>query len=216
MLIAGISMGFYTMNFRQSAKRAQGVVTGNQVYTDSDGDTMYRPEVEFRTPDGEKHRFVSGTGSSPAAFHAGEHVTVVYREGAPDNAGIDTFFEQFFMPTLFSGLGLIFASVGGIPLYFQMKRKRFAEWVKANGQAIQADFTGAQLNGSLEINGQNPYRIFAQWKNPSTNQVHVFRSDNLWFDPTPYMPGVRTINVLIDPRNPKRHWVDTTFLPKLG
>jgi hypothetical protein len=216
MLIVGLGMGVQTMNFRQSASRAQGMVIGNQISTDSDGDATYHPEVEFQTADGRKHRFVGGTGTSPPSFKAGERVNVIYKDREPDSAGIDTFFQQFFGTVLISGMGLIFGSIGAIPLYLRARRRRLADWLKANGQPIQADLTGAQLITSMEMNGANPYRISAQWKSPATNRVYVFRSENLWFDPTPFLPASKTINVLIDPNNPRRHWVDTRFLPKLG
>ncbi len=65
------------------------------------------------------------------------------------------------------------------------------------------------------MNGQSPFRIVTQWQDPATATIHLFRSDNLWFDPTDHIPG-ESINVYIRPDNPKRYWVDTSFLPKMA
>jgi len=37
---------------------------------------------------------------------------------------------------------------------------------------------------------------------------------NIWFDSTNYIPG-KTIEVLVDPNNPRRYDVETAFLPKV-
>ena len=34
------------------------------------------------------------------------------------------------------------------------------------------------------IDGRNPYQIISHWKNPRTSRLHIFKSDNLWVDPT--------------------------------
>ena len=45
--------------------------------------------------------------------------------------------------------------------------------------------------------------------------MHVFESDNVWFDPTSYVKG-RKITVFIENDNPKKYLVDLSFLPKLA
>ena len=84
-----------------------------------------------------------------------------------------------------------------------------------NGRHVQANFERVELNTSLRVNGACPYRIVCQWLNPATNQVHVFKSHNLWFDPTDYISG-KTLEVIIDPNSYKRYVVETSFLPKLA
>jgi len=215
MLLGGITVGVRHASFRQSAERAQGTVISNRYSADSDGGGTYHPEVEFVDHDGRRHTFISTTGSSPASFKVGERVPILYQRDQPEDGSIDTFFQQWFMSLLLSGLGFVFTSVGVIPLVFRARREKLGEWLKLNGRPIQADYTGAQLRTNIEINGRNPYRITAQWLNPATNQVTVFHSENLWFDPSPYVSS-KTISVLIDPASPKRYWMDTSFLPKLA
>src|SRR5713226_7874595 len=52
------------------------------------------------------------------------------------------------------------------------------------------------------------YRIVCQWLDPAKNEMHIFNSANIWFDPTNYIPG-KTIEVLVDPNNPRRYAVET-------
>ena len=44
--------------------------------------------------------------------------------------------------------------------------------------------------------------------------MRVFHSENLWFDPSSFMKR-RKVTVLLDPNNPKRYYMDVTFLPQL-
>jgi hypothetical protein len=215
MLFGAIWTGYRAWSFRESGDKSQGTVVSNRYSTDSDGGGTYHPEVEFATPDGQRHRFISKVGQSPAAFKVGEQVPVVYDRDTPESASIDTIGEQYFGPIMLSILGSVFTLVGAIPLYLRLRRDRLSEWLKANGQAVQAFVSGVQLRTNFEVNGRNPYRISAQWTDSSTNRIHLFNSENLWFDPGPYMSSSKTITVLFDPKNPKRYWMDTTFLPKL-
>jgi hypothetical protein len=63
------------------------------------------------------------------------------------------------------------------------------------------------------INGRSPYRIYSQWQNPQTREVHVFKSECISFDPTEYVKG-EAIEVLIDPKTPSAiSWI-YLFYPK--
>ena len=95
------------------------------------------------------------------------------------------------------------------------RTNRKVKALKANGQRIQAKVKHIGLNTSHKINGRSPYQIQAQWQNPSTSKVHVFKSEYLWFDPTDYV-NEEEITVLIDRNNPKKYYVDVSFLPQLA
>ncbi|MNC77488.1 hypothetical protein D3C75_1294550 [compost metagenome] len=57
--------------------------------------------------------------------------------------------------------------------------------------------------------------IRSQWLNPRTSEVHLFESDNIWFDPSDYLKD-ESISVFIDKKNPKKYHVDISFLPKIA
>ena len=121
--ISGIAGTLRAIAFKQSALRANGTVVENRYESDSDGAGTYHPEVEFETPDGRRHKFVIGTGSSTSTFTSGERVAVIYVGDNPDGkASIDTFFQLFFGPLMSFGMGLVFTAVAGIPLYMIRRR----------------------------------------------------------------------------------------------
>ena len=73
---------------------------------------------------------------------------------------------------------------------------------------------GVDRNTSVEINGKNPWRITSQWLDPNSNTMRIFHSENLWFDPTRFVKR-KQVTVLLDPNNPKRYHMDTSFLPEV-
>jgi hypothetical protein len=65
------------------------------------------------------------------------------------------------------------------------------------------------------VNGRSPYHIISQSPDPASNTVRVFESENIWFDPSEYIKE-ETIDVLVDPNNPRKYVMDISFLPKLA
>ena len=118
--------------------------------------------------------------------------------------------------------GMLISSVGSDPpsysrgiLLFQRRQGDARRLLQASGRRIEADYEGVELNTSLTVGGRNPFRVLAQWQDPMTSQIHLFHSENLWFDPQKYIER-RTLTVYIDPNNPKKYYVDVSFLPKLA
>jgi len=71
------------------------------------------------------------------------------------------------------------------------------------------------FNTSFQINGSSPYQVVSQWLDPINKKMHVFRSDDIWYDPSSLLID-NSINVYIDPQNYKRYHVDLSNLPKLA
>ena len=61
----------------------------------------------------------------------------------------------------------------------------------------------------------NPFRILTQWPDPNTNKLHIFKSDNLWLDPSEFIPKDE-IYVSIKGNDRKKYYVVISFLPELS
>ncbi|MBA1275750.1 hypothetical protein [Stutzerimonas azotifigens] len=85
-----------------------------------------------------------------------------------------------------------------------------------SGQPVEAEILEVRLNPSLVVNGRSPWKIVAQWQNPETQKLHIFNSDNIWFDPSRFVSELNQVRVFIDRQNPKRYSMDTGFLPELA
>jgi hypothetical protein len=220
LLLGSLFVYQNTRSFLAQAVEANGTVIGlehsrSSSTSSSGSSSTYRPVVEFTTAAGKRIEFTSSVGSNPPSYREGEPVTVLYLAAEPYRAKIKSFFSLWFGLIILLGLGLPFTGVGvGMGLVQSRSRKK-AEWLRRHGRRMRTAFTSVELNNSLRVNGRSPYRIISQSADPASNTVRVFQSENIWFDPTEYIKG-ETIEVLVDPRNPGKYLMDTSFLPKLA
>ncbi|HYW43048.1 MAG TPA: DUF3592 domain-containing protein [Bryobacteraceae bacterium] len=219
LLAGGIYSVRHTRQFLQAAVTAPGVVVENvwREDTTSNGGTYwaYYPRVRFRTSDGQDISFISSVGASPPSYRVSEPVTILYDPRQPYSASINSFGSLWAASIVLLGMGVIFTAPGIGFIVWKRASNRKNQWLHLNGRRIQADIARVELNTSLTVNGSSPYRIVCQWLDPASNQMHVFHSANIWYDPTHYLPG-KALEVLVDPNNLHRYTVETSFLPKVG
>ena len=211
-LTVAVSSAKNTRTFVDRASTAHGRVI-DMVRRQSNDSYTYAPVVRFVTETGETVEFTSDTSSDPPSYAKGERVEVLYRPLAPRDAKVKDFKSLWASPIMFGALGSIFFVIGAGVLVSAVLTARKAADLKRNGKRILTTVQRVELNENLKVNGRNPYRVFTQWKSPSTPETGVFESDYVWFDPSSYLDG-RNIPVFVDRSDPTRYYVDLSFLPK--
>lgn len=196
-------------SFADSGVRAPGTVIEMIGSRDSDDSYTYKPVVEFRDADGQRHVFASSVSSSPPQYSTGEAVTVIYAPGSPDRAIIDSFVDRFLMPLIFGGLGTVFAMIGLGILFARLRGRQIAAQLRASGLPIQAKVTECYRDTSVQVNGRSPWRVLCQATHPADGKVHSFTSESVWVDPSGQLAG-KEVRVFVDPARPGRHLVDLT------
>jgi len=175
----------------------------------------YRPVVTFKDQNGQLVEFVSSSGSNPPSYSRGEQVDVFYRPEDPQNAKIDGFFSLWGGPMVLGLVGGVFALFGvGFTVPAIVKKRRNTR-LRKQGTPVQTKLQGVEKNTSVRIKGRSPYRVVTQWQDPRTREIHVFTSEDLWFNPTDFLTG-KEILVFIEPDKPQRHYMDLSFLPKMA
>jgi hypothetical protein len=208
-VMAGV-FGYDTYKTRSTGERTVGVVV--EMVGGSDGAA---PIVEFQSADGQTHRYTSEVYSSPPAFHVGKEVKVWYNPENPENDVVLGHWESWFLPIIFGIFFITFGGIGFGGMLGQLAKIRKRTWLRDHGTPLEVETTGVFLNTSFKVNGRSPWVIQAQWLDKTTNTVYTFESDSIWYDPTDYLETYgKKVRVLIDPANPKAHWMDTSFLPK--
>jgi len=214
MLGGGLYAISSTVSFIQKAATGRGVVVSLERSRSSDS-VSYYPVVKFTTREGQEFRFRSNVGSSPPSHRTGEAVTVLYNPANPHDAKIDSFFSLWGFGLIFGAMGLVFALAGGGMIVIPRRNAARRQQIRRHGMPVQTQFQSVEKNTGLQVNGRNPWRITSQWQNPSTGEVHVFHSENLWYDPTPYVQA-KEITVYLDRKNQKDYAMDVSFLPKMA
>ncbi len=215
MLAGSLLIFSNTRTFITRAVEAQGKVIDLERSRSSSSSSTYRPVVEVTTATGKRIEFTSNVGSSPPSHRVGEPVTVLYSPADPQAARIKSFFQLWFGFLIVFALGVVFAAIGLTMIFVRTRGRQRAEWLRQHGRRVKTAYKGVELNQSLRVNGRSPYQIITQSPDPSSNTVRVFESENIWFDPSEYIKS-ETIDVLVDPNNPKKYVMDISFLPKLA
>lgn len=216
LLFGGVSWWRSNAAFAANALSAEGTVSDLVFRRSSKGSGgTYVPVIDFTTPDGNRVHVTGSSGSNPPGYSRGDKVRVLYEAKNPEHAQIDSFMERSFGPVLLTGLGTVFALVGGGVLFACVRQRKQRAWLAQNGLRVQAKFDGIDYDTSVRVNGRSPWRLLCQWQHPATQKVYIFRSDAIWFDPTPYVQR-ETLDVLVNADDPKQYQVDTSFLPKSG
>lgn len=200
--------------FLEKAITVKGTVT-ELLPSRSDNSTTYKPVVSFTTKDGKQIQYTSSVSSNPPSYEVGETVEIFYDPADPHDANINGFASLWLAPLILGFIGTIFFLIGfSFFLFGKLKQKKIED-LKFNGKTIATKFDHVQLNSNYKVNGRSPFLIYSQWLNPATNELHLFKSEDIWFDPTNFIP-LEEIKVLIDPVNPKKYYMDISFLPKLS
>ncbi len=215
----GMLVGAFFLFKGTQAFLVEAIVTEGRVVelveSRSSDSSTYAPVVEFKTFNGTTFEFLSSSGSNPPSYDVGEIIEVLYQEADPKSARINSFMSLWGGTTILAGLGTVFFSIGFIILLVGILNSRKIKYLKAHGVKINTKLKSVELNSSLKVNGRSPYNIYAQWENPASSKLHVFKSENIWFDPSEHING-DDITVLIEKDNPEKYYVDISFLPKLA
>lgn len=210
LLVAGFGWIHQKQNFLANCLETEGHVI-DLSWKDDTAYAVFR-FVDERT--GEEITVVSSLGRKPLAYSVGQEVCVLYDPLNPHNAVIKSFWNIWFTPIVLTSLGGIFLSVGLIPFGFDVRRRRTVEYLKTRGETIHGKVINIYVDTTYRVQGQHPWRIAVQWVNPNSGRLHVFKSDRIWYNPSEFVKIGEEMEVRIDPKNPKRHWVNIDHLPK--
>jgi hypothetical protein len=216
-LIGAIISIFTTKEFIANSILTKGeiieIVTKKS--TDSDGHTSYSdyPVIRFKDQKNNSIEFQSSSSVS-SNISVGQISDVRYLPEDPNNAKMaNSFMDMWFLPVLLGIFGVVFTGLG-IPFFWlgikdQINEKKSLTYSKV----IEVPIKSVSQNRSITVNGRSPFQIEAQWLNPDTNEIHIFKSKNFWYDPSDYL-NKETILVKADPMNLKKYWMDVSSLPK--
>ncbi|MHC6225422.1 DUF3592 domain-containing protein [Pseudomonas sp. X10] len=214
ILMAGYSSYQRTKSFLSDALASQGHVI-DLLSTQGSDSTAYKAIVQFETGAGQTFELISSVATNPPLYTVGEVVEILYSPTNPDEARIDSFFEVWGAATILGPIGGSFVLAGSLIILFGKWKVRRNTHLIRTGAVVEAGFQGVEVNRRVSINGRHPYQIVCRWLNPATSELHIFQSDNLWFDPSDFIDGGK-LRVYVKRGNPRQYHVDLSFLPKIA
>lgn len=200
-----------TVSFTRRAYKTEGRVI-ERVWQKQGERGGYSPRIEFYDANGIRREFMPrDTTVSPSFW--GDTYSILFDPQNPSEARINTFSSLWLRILGPFCVGLMFFSVGVGILYNRHRRKSIVARLKSFGDIIYTHFVRLDKLELMEKSSQSAWRIISSWCDPETGQDYEFKSDDILV-PNGNAPivGVKTIAVYIDPKDPKRHYMDISFL----
>jgi hypothetical protein len=211
LIVVG-AMLYSDQRFAATALRAQGEVIDLERVRDRDSDgstsTTYAAHIAFTDRTGARHEFAERIRSNPPRFAIGESAPVLYAPDRPSNAIVDDFSGRHGITMIFGIVALPLTILGVTFLVLDLRGRRRRAVLRATGQPVPAEFLHVYRDTSLRINGDHPYRIVAQGRDPRSGALRRYESKPIWVDPSDQLEG-RTLRVLVDPERGD-HVIDLT------
>jgi hypothetical protein len=211
MLVGAFIVYKDTSSFIAGAAKAEGTVV-DLVKVTSRQAISYKPTVHFIDHNGQTIEFTSSASSKPPSYSKGQKVNVFYNPTKSQIAEIEGFFTLWGGSVLLGIFGGVLLMIGGGIILAGVLKNNKNENLKKNGTPIDTELQSVERMTTSQDNGMYPFIISTKWQNPTTSELHIFQSDNIWFDPTSYVECKR-ITVFIEKGNPKKYYVDLSFLP---
>jgi len=202
LVIALVSVS-RSVSIKKNGVQAQGTVISK-----SGKKGLSTVTVSFDTPDGKN---VTAKAGKREFVSTGDKVIIWYDRANPQKIDFgDTI--GYNMRGVFAG-GLFF--ILGFYYFIRysimdIKNKKLI----SSGQKIAAEFVSVDRNEKYNMGDNNPWLIKCKWIDNRNSREYYFVSKDFTLDPVPYLNGRYHLDVFIDPADPARYFMDTSFMPK--
>nr|WP_320117747.1 DUF3592 domain-containing protein [uncultured Marinifilum sp.] len=218
LLLFALNGTWNNISFLKDSVETSGSVVDMEAKesTNSDGDyqTYYYPVVEYSDMNGGQHILHSSTGSGQPAYEIGEGIKVLYLPENPSEGKIATFGYIWGGMLVLWILAIVFIGVALLIDFFSKRDQRKQKRAERYSTTLDTEVTEVLYNTSISVNGRSPFQICSQWHDEQSNKIYLFKSKNFWFDPSKFVQ--KSIKVKVDPRNYKKYWMDTSFIPEMA
>lgn len=111
-----------------------------------------------------------------------------------------------FLP-IFGGIGGSFFLLGAVFLSITVYKHYMQAQLLQEGHCITAQITSFNPNYNVRVNGRCPFVAECSYTDPATGAVHLFRSRNVYFDPSMIVTG-SDVPVYVKPDDFRHYYVD--------
>ena len=120
------------------------------------------------------------------------------------------------LPFIFALVGLIGFATGCGLLTAYFRKQTMLKRLLRNGVSVTADIIGFPVDYSIRVNRMPVYRVECRYQDPADGVVHIFRSEPITIDPSPFV-RVDTVRVYVDREDDYRtYYVDVnSILPEI-
>jgi hypothetical protein len=164
--------------------------------------------VSFNTPDGKQ---VTAKASKRNYVSSGEKVMIYYDPAFPQKIDFGDTISYNMRGAIF---GVLLFILGFYLIVLHIFRDTVNNRLIRSGRKVAAEFVSVDRNEKYRMGDNTPWVIKCRWVDSRDNQEYFFQSKDYLIDPVPYLNGRYHIDVFIDPADPGKYYMDTSFMPK--
>jgi hypothetical protein len=192
-----------SVNLKKNGIKAEAVV--QSVKSNKGPNTI---TVSFTTPDGTE---VIAKASRRHFTATGDRIPVWYDAAFPQKIDFgDT--VRYNMRGVAIG-GFLFILMMYYFIKYTITDIKNKSLVKS-GMKIAAEFVSIDRDERIKVGGQNPWIIKCKWADSRNNKQYYFITKPYTIDPSPYLNGKYYLDVYINPADPAKYFIDTSFMPE--
>jgi hypothetical protein len=196
-----------SINLKNHGVSTESTVLSSQRLSSSHGPSSYRVTVSFMSADGAA---VTAAARKRHSVHNGEKVMIYYDSAAPQTIDFGDSVGYNMRGAILGGLIFLF----GIYLFIrQIATDSTNSKLIKSGQKIAAEYVIGR-DERFRAGDNNPWLIQCKWTDNRNNLEYFFVSKPYTIDPAPYLNGRSRIDVFINPDDPSKYCMDTSFMPK--
>lgn len=168
-----------------------------------------RPIVHFLDKEGALFELVVDDTAIAKQLAEGDRLQLMYLTGFPGSAVVYSRMVLWGGPAILLFIGLLML----IPQLSTSRKNQLKYHRIKTGTPLDTQFVNVEKNRGAEVNGILPFCIYTQWRDPDTSEIHFFKSQDLWVDPSEYIRKKR-ITVFVKQDDLRHYDVDLSFLPE--
>lgn len=208
LILGGFLVHRAEERFGSRAERAEAEVisTTRRPYRDSHGTQQYTndPVVRFRTATGVQITATVIRTSQVNTYWIGQRIRVLYDPAQPSEVAIAGDANAWMLPLiLFAAGGAVLVAAGGL-LRIGLRDRSEQAAFRGRGQRVEAKVVSIRRTEMAA--GPPVWSVEAEWAEPGTGRVMVFRSKEVREDPAA-LHGV--VTVVFDPANPRQYHMES-------
>lgn len=209
LLIVSFYLVHSKWQFVANSVQTTGKVVDISRSRSSRGESSYHPVVEF-TLDNRKITFTSQAGGRLLDYPVNQTVDVIYSKNNPYRAEINSFMSLWLGELLFLFLGSVFFAVGVSPVISHLRLQKLKKELLHSSRKIETDFV--EVISTYKIGNRRARKVVTQYS--EAGKLYTFYSEAIFFDPTEFIKD-KKIEVMVDPGNFKKYYMDLSFLPEM-
>jgi len=194
--------------FKAANLRKHGIKTEATVLSIKSGKSSNTVTVVFATTDGTE---VTAKGVEGKHVVQGDKTAVWYDPEDPQEIDLGGSQRSSIRAVVITGLVFVFLIY--IFIKYTLTDLANKKLIKT-GMKIEADFVAVDRDERIKIKGESPWIIRCSWIDNRNNQKYYFVTKPYTIDPAPYLNGRYHLDVFINPADPKKYFIDTSFMPK--